>query len=60
MRNGLTEEMLSGPAADLYRQLVPGIPMCDRWAACLKPMSLWEKMTPFATTASTSPTGPSK
>jgi acetyl esterase/lipase len=44
MRNGLTEEILSGPAADLYRQLVPGIP-CAIWAACLKPLSLWEKMT---------------
>ena len=41
MRNGLTEEMLSGPAADLYRQLVPGVPMRDRWVAEIR--ELWGK-----------------
>ncbi len=39
MRNGLKEEMLSGLAADLYRQLVPGIPMRDRWVAEIR--ELW-------------------
>ena len=33
MDNGLTPAMLSGPAADLYRQLVPGMPLRDRWVA---------------------------
>ena len=33
MKNGLTPAMLSGPAADLYRQLVPGMPLRDRWVA---------------------------
>ena len=33
MKNGLTLAMLSGPAADLYRQLVPGMPLRDRWVA---------------------------
>ena len=41
MRNDLTEEMLSGPAADLYRQLVPGVPMRDRWVAEIR--ELWGK-----------------
>jgi len=41
MRNGLTEEMLSGPAVDLYRQLVPGVPMRDRWVAEIR--ELWGK-----------------
>jgi acetyl esterase/lipase len=41
MKNGLTEAMLSGPAADLYRQLVPGIPMRDRWVAEIR--ELWGK-----------------
>ena len=30
MKNGLTPSILSGPAADLYRQLVPGVPLRDR------------------------------
>lgn len=33
MNNGLTPAMLNGPAADLYRQLVPGVPLRDRWVA---------------------------
>jgi hypothetical protein len=41
MRNSLTEGMLSGPAAELYRQLVPGVPMRDRWVAEIR--ELWEK-----------------
>lgn len=31
MNNSLTPAMLSSPAADLYRQLVPGVPPGDRW-----------------------------
>ena len=41
MRKGLTAEMLSGPAADLYGQLVPGVPMRDRWVAEIR--DLWGK-----------------
>ena len=41
MRKGLTAEMLSGPAADLYAQLVPGVPMRDRWVAEIR--DLWGK-----------------
>jgi acetyl esterase len=33
MKNGLTHAMVNGPAADLYRQLVPGVPLRDRWVA---------------------------
>lgn len=39
MKNGLTAEMQSGPAAELYRQLVPGVPMRDRWVAEIR--ALW-------------------
>ncbi|MBJ7394555.1 MAG: alpha/beta hydrolase [Akkermansiaceae bacterium] len=41
MTNGLTEEMLNGPAAALYRALVPGVPMRDRWVAEIR--ELWGK-----------------
>ena len=41
MRKGRTAEMLSGPAADLYGQLVPGVPMRDRWVAEIR--DLWGK-----------------
>ena len=41
MRKGLTAEMLSGPAADLYGQLVPGVPMRYRWVAEIR--YLWGK-----------------
>ena len=39
MINRLTEAMLEGPAADLYRALVPGVPMRDRWVAEIR--ELW-------------------
>ena len=36
MNNGLTPTMLSSPAADLDRQLVPGVPPGDRWVAQIR------------------------
>jgi len=39
MKNALTESMLSGPAAALYRALVPAMPMRDRWIAEIR--KLW-------------------
>jgi hypothetical protein len=45
MINRLTEAMLEGPAADLYRVLVSGVPMRDRWVAEIR--ELWgEKAHP--------------
>ena len=41
MKNALTESMLSGPAAALYRALVPAVPMRDRWVAEIR--ELWGK-----------------
>ncbi len=39
MKSGLTCSMLNGPAGDLYRRLVPGVPMRDRWVAEIR--ELW-------------------
>jgi len=39
MKNTLTDFMLTGPAAALYRALVPTIPMRDRWIAEIR--ELW-------------------
>jgi hypothetical protein len=36
MNNGLPPAMLSGPAADLYRQLVPRVAFRDRWVARIR------------------------
>ena len=41
MKNALTESMLTGPAAALYRALVPAMPMRDRWIAEIR--ELWGK-----------------